>query len=201
VLWRTWAIGYRSSLIHDEKLIITELFWYARKGQPPKRMLWPVLLKMLPHVDAMDDSIGDASGHVHVTFLLDNVTSLVLSCFMFLLDHVSCPSCSTCKFFIRACVMMSLVHLLHFHWTTYLVLIGLCGNFLFEHASQCCRPTCHFLIRPHGLASFFHVSDFYWPTCHDLTLAHVMYWFIHVSKFYLLTCLVLILPRAQQSLH
>jgi hypothetical protein len=51
------------------------------RGQPPKQMLWPVPLKMLPHVDAMDDSNRDASGHVRVTFLLDNVD---------LFFHVSC---------------------------------------------------------------------------------------------------------------
>lgn len=136
-------------------------------------------------------------------------TSLVLSRFMFFfcefmfyvltrlrvvseLFHLSV--------FIGACVMVLLVHTLLFCWTMCLVLIGLRGNFLLDHASRCCTPTCHFFNLVTWLDEFLsrlgillvHVLCPDSCTCHALIRPHVKFLFDHVPCAGSTTCTTII---------
>jgi hypothetical protein len=139
-------------LIYDEKLIVIELFWHAWHGQPHWRMLQ---LEILPRVDAIAGYIGDALGHVSPSYWT-TWPCLVLACFRSLLDHVSCPSCSTCQVFIGTRVVLRLEHMSLLNWTMCHIFIGPCGNniprvlfFLLGHVSRCCTSSCQFFSGPH----------------------------------------------------
>ena len=87
-------------------------------------------------------------------------SSLVLACFRFLLDHVSCSCCSTCQFSMGTRVVLRLDHMSLLHWTMWRIFIGPRGCFLFDHASRHYPSMFRIFIRPRGLMTSFHVLDF-----------------------------------------
>ena len=92
--------------------------------------------------------------------------SLVLTRFRFLLDHMSGPCCSTCKFSIGTCIVLRLGLVSLLHWTKCRILYWSTWRdhntprvfLLLDHVSRCCTSMCQYFIRPCVTPWATHVS-------------------------------------------
>jgi hypothetical protein len=125
--------------------------------------------------------------------------SLVLAHFWFLIDHVSGPCCSSCRFSIGTRVVLSMSYVSLLHWTMCLIFIGRCGRFLFDHVSRCYPSTFHFFYSATWLDNFLpcvgfllaHVLCHDYFTCHAVVRPRVTFLFDHVACSGSTTCSII----------